>query len=339
MQLHSARKYLRWASAELAGVNRTDLKRFAFAVSFPVIAGVIAQALSVWFAVSQLSFVFMTSVLLAGAYLGAKPAIAAALVAFGIYNFFLVEPRFSLQLASADDFVTLVLFLAAAVVTGGLAGRRRDQVRISAQRLRTTRALFEASRRLAQAFEPTDIHRALAESANIALTAHVAVLTLAPSRVWRVAASSPNMASLSALELDILTNLSETDIAAPEALIEVEGWVIVLMQGKRGTFGALAAHAHTAGSMTSNSWQTLESLAGLGAVALERSALITEMAEAQALAESDRLRAALLSSLSHDFRTPLATILASATSLLDYSNQLDRTATIDLLRSIREETE
>ncbi len=95
--------------------------RYLLAAVLPLLAGAIAQALSV-FGVTQLSFVFMTSVLFAGAFFGARPAMVAAGIAFAIYNFFLVEPRFSLQLASADDFITLVLFFVAAIVTGGLAG-------------------------------------------------------------------------------------------------------------------------------------------------------------------------------------------------------------------------
>ncbi len=84
--------------------------------------------------------------------------------------------------------------------------------------------------------------------------------------------------------------------------------------------------------------RALSSFANLAAVALERVELIHAMAEAQALAESERLRGALLSSLSHDFRTPLAAILASATTLETYG-ELSDVARAELLASIRDETE
>src|SRR5262249_38669514 len=76
-----------------------------------------------------------------------------------------------------------------------------------------------------------------------------------------------------------------------------------------------------------------------GAVALERAEFAAEASEAEALRRSDRLRNALLNSVSHDLRTPLSTVLGSATTLIDYGKSLDKAVHRDLLLSIREEAE
>ena len=76
-----------------------------------------------------------------------------------------------------------------------------------------------------------------------------------------------------------------------------------------------------------------------GAVALERAEFAADAADAEALRRSDRLRSALLNSISHDLRTPLATVLGAATTLLDYGKSMDKKVQLDLLASIREEAE
>src|SRR6202000_1410469 len=76
-----------------------------------------------------------------------------------------------------------------------------------------------------------------------------------------------------------------------------------------------------------------------GAVALERAEFAADAAETEALRRSDKLRSALLNSVSHDLRTPLATVLGSATTLIEYRDSLEKPVQLDLLASIREEAE
>ena len=80
-------------------------------------------------------------------------------------------------------------------------------------------------------------------------------------------------------------------------------------------------------------------LLDLAAVAIDRARLIAEIAAARVVAAKEGLRTALLSSLSHDLRTPLSTILASVTSLLEYEAKFDAATRRDLLVAIQEESE
>lgn len=326
--LRQLREYARSAFDQTRGDRFTSLQLAAAAVA-PLFAGLIAAWLTRTFGVTHVSFVFMTSVMCAGAFFGVVPGLAAALVAFCIYNFFLVEPLFSWQFATADAFISLVLFFVAALLTGLLAGRLRAQVTFSRRQLATTEALFDAARALSRPLEPADIYEVLAQSAARALASPVYILT--PSPAWRVAASSDPTQALGPSEIDDIIE------AAAAPLIVRDGFAASALRDRDGVVvGVLATRAPNIGVDERN---VLDSLSRLGAVALDRGALMAEMSKARALAETEQLRQALLNSLSHDFRTPLATILASATSLIDYERELDAAAKRDLIAAVRDETE
>jgi K+-sensing histidine kinase KdpD len=115
------------------------------------------------FDIAGLSTVFLTGVILTGVTLGAGPAYFGALLAFAIYNYYLVEPRFRFQLDSAEDFSTLAFFLGVAIVTGGLTGRLRDQMRRNSLMASANGVLFEASRRLSAAGSEDEVRRQLVQ--------------------------------------------------------------------------------------------------------------------------------------------------------------------------------
>jgi two-component system sensor histidine kinase KdpD len=318
-------------SAAARQVQSVALHDMIIALLLPVLAAFIAEGLRQVFGVRHVSFVFMTSVLLAGAYLGTVPAFAAALAAFAIYNFFLVDPFLTLQLASADDFVTLMLFLVAALVTGGLAGRLREAAQTAQHRLVATEALFHASRTIANAMQIDEIFVAVALSASRALD--TSVLVLAPrAGLWSVVASQLKP-SAPPIDVEALRQHAESNFGP----VRFGPWLVAPVRSGRTLMGALAAQITP--MRREESEPMLHSLAQLAAVAIEREVLLSEMTEARALSQTERLRASLLSSISHDFRTPLAAIMASSTSLIDYSDRLQDAAKSELLLSIRDEAE
>jgi two-component system, OmpR family, sensor histidine kinase KdpD len=101
--------------------------------------------------------------------------------------------------------------------------------------------------------------------------------------------------------------------------------------------GLLVCEQPSAGARLGMDGQTLAILCEIGAIALERAYLMEEMTKAQVLAETERLRTALLSSISHDFRTPLSSILASATALIEHGQSFTAQTTSELLAEIRDQ--
>jgi two-component system sensor histidine kinase KdpD len=126
---------------------------------------------------------------------------------------------------------------------------------------------------------------------------------------------------------------------AATATLPIIPWFFVPLRASRGPIGVVGISQPASAPLDSESRALLDTLAGQTAAALERAALAREMVSARTAAETERVRNTLLASISHDFRTPLSSILGSATSLLDYGDKLDAKAQKDLLGQIKHEAE
>jgi two-component system, OmpR family, sensor histidine kinase KdpD len=321
-------QFSRWSGT----FSKASYLDYGASLLLPIAAAIAANLLNTAFGVEHLSFVFMTSVIIAGVWLGAAPALVAALFAFVAYNFYLVEPRYSLRLVSAGDFLALILFLFAALLTGALAGRVRDNVITTARRLRVTRAFFETSQRLAREMSTEAVYSVIAEGAARASGGRAVVLRPLSEDAWTLKAAAPPHARVTPAEM---REIARVFAASAEAGGQ-DQWRVSGIEGRAGLLGLVAVEQDKAHEAENE--RIAETFSGLGAVAIERSLLINEIAAAEASVQSERLRSALLSSLSHDFRTPLSTILASSTSLIDYGQALAPEVRTELLGTIREET-
>ncbi len=269
------------------------------------------------FDTTRVSMVFLASVLVTAVTQGAYPAFFSAILAFAIYNFYLVEPRFTFSFASPEDVLTLLMFLAVALLTGGIAGRLRDEAERNLLRARATGALFEASRQLSSADDETAIRQMMVE--QMAAAAKGEATMIDQSRAWRFP-SAPGIA--------ISTS---PDFARG-------GWRVrdVITDG---THLGIAAWRGTEGSPDADSERLIHVLIDLGAAAILRARLAAKRSEAAAAVRTEQLRNALLSSISHDLRTPLAAILASASSLKTFGGQFPADVREDLVTTIEEEAE
>lgn len=279
--------------------------------------------------------VFLIAVLLAASLFGVRAAIVSALSAFFLFNFFLVEPRYAFRLASPDDYLGLLLFLAVALITGYFAGQAHDQARRSQDRAQILGALFEAGSTMAASASPEEIARAAARAGVRLAGVGVCVMARPPGGPWSgdtplalLARDGAEAAAppLAARDLDHLTS----------AL--AQGWSGWRLEGAEGPLGALLV-ARPARAGDPETARMLGVLAQLTATALERAALQGEVSQARLQAESDRLRAALLNSVSHDFRTPLSGILAAATSLVQDGESFDPATRRDLAQTIQADAE
>ncbi len=298
---------------------RSELSRYGVALAVTLVATLISELLYRTFDTTRLSMVFLAGVLVTAVTQGAYPGYFAALISFAIYNVYLVEPRFTFRFASAEDVLVLMMFLAAAMLTGGLAGRLRDAAHRNEGRARATAALFDASRNLSSAEDERAIRMLVVEHMAAAAKGEAAIVD--QDLIW----SHP--ASLDA-HLAVPTR---PDFSEP-------GWRVRRLEADGADLG-LAAWRGFDGEPDADSERLIQVLADLGAAAIIRSRLSAQRAEVAAAARTEQLRNALLSSISHDLRTPLAAILASASSLKAFGGQFTPEVRDDLVSTIEEEAE
>jgi two-component system sensor histidine kinase KdpD len=317
------------------------------AMSFAVAAGCVAVAVAVGKVLSatadlpNLSLIFIAAVMVSALSYGLTAAIAAALLSFGAFNFFFIDPLYTFTIAAPYEVFALLVFMFVAIFTGALVGRLRDQSESVRQRAKATEALYDFSRKLSGTAKTDDVAWATAAQ----------VVAIAASRALILLPADGDVAVRAAYPPD--DNLSATDRAAARWAFqhrEPAGWSTNTLPSAEMQFRPLAGAGGLVGvvafaprdlavPLTSDEERTLASLFDQTGVAIERAHLVEEIAATRALAEGEKLRSALLSSISHDLRTPLAAILGAVTSLRSFGSGMADAARSDLLAAIQEETE
>jgi len=287
---------------------------------------------------ANLAMVFMLSVLVSGLAFGLWPAVLAAAASAFAYNFFFLEPRLTVNIGHPADVLTFAVFFAVALTTGWLTGRVRDQARATARRASAISAVLAATRRLSSAAKAEDAATALAEQLAAA-TGFKAVVLTPEGEDLALAAASPALDALSAGDMAAARWAWEKGEAAGAGTgtLPNAAWTFRPLQGVKARAGIAGIEPEAIA--TEDGERFVAALLDQGAVALERAEFAAVAADAEALRRTDRLRGALLNSVSHDLRTPLSTVLGSVTTLIDYGKSLTQKVRDDLLVSIREEAE
>ncbi len=286
----------------------------------PIVGGVTLVA-EVFFRLTgsdRLSSIFLAGVLISAFLLGSGPAYVAAGLAFLIY-LFQVNPRFQFSFGSPDDFNVLMLFLVVSGLIGLLTGRARDEAARANSRQRVTKALLDATQEFSASADEDFIRRRLA--LHVARAAHGEAAVIGPDgSTWSAPDGTPSPQALAALR------------GGGDASV----WRARRLQAGETDLGAVAWQAPR---LSDEERTMLDILIDTGAAAILRSRLAAQKTEAETRAHTEDLRNALLSSVSHDLRTPLAAILASASSLQEFSDSFDAETRRDLATTIREEAE
>src|SRR5580704_6062282 len=183
---------LRQVVAREPGVWRKYLPGFGYVA----VATVAAWYLDRTFRASDLGMIFLAAVFTAAVRQGLRPALLAAGLAFLVYNYLFLEPRYSFAIGSPTDVLTLLVFLAVALVTGALAGRLQDQQQATSRRAAAISALLAASRRLSASAKKLDAATALAEQLAAATGGGAMILLPTAAGEIAAAAAAPAMVTL-----------------------------------------------------------------------------------------------------------------------------------------------
>lgn len=308
------------------------------AVAAAIVSGRLFSALA---PLPNISMVFLMAVLFSAVSFGMRPAIYASMLSFLSYNFFFIEPLHTFQVAQPHELLALSIFLIVAFVTSALAGRVRDQARAANERARSMRRLYEFTWKLSGL---TDVDAAADGAAGEIHTSlrRPAVILLHRDGELSLAAAWPPEDTLDAqtLEAARLSFARNEPAGCGTETLSSAQWHFIPLRTQSRSVGVVGIARDARGIAPDfEARALLGTLAEQTAAALERSFLAQEMVVARNTAEAERVRNILLASVSHDFCTPLASILGSATSLLDYRDRLDDKLQLGLLANIKAEAE
>ena len=291
---------------------------------------------------AALVLVYLLGVVAVAARSGPGPSILACVLSVAAFDFFLVPPFYTFAVAEAQDLLTFGAMFVVALVISGLTVRIRWLADSARQREARTAALYAMSRDLASAREVSAILEAAARHIGEVFHGHVAVLLPDTSGSLHLQAVGGNSFVPNADELELCRWVYLQQQGAglgtgtsPEAFAHY-----LPLTASRGTLGVLGLRPDDARAMgVPEQIRQLETFGSQVALALERAQLAAEAQQAQIRVETESMRSSLLSSVSHDLRTPLASITGTASSLLEGEASLDPPTRRVLLETLYEEAE
>ncbi len=320
------------------------LAPLAYAGSVAIVAAALLIGLSLqWLGAgpANAGLVFLVAVLMCSATYGLWPGLFACVVSALAYNFFFFPPIYTLTIADPRNAVTMIIFAVVALIANNLAVRIRAQTLAAEQRAAMMENLYLFSRKLAGAFSLDDLLWAIAYQFAKMLDAH-AVILLPEGAELVVRAGYPPEDALGAAEMAAARRVWESATRSaqdPEPTTQDRRNFLPMRTG-RGVVGIVGLEGRSAQTgLSREQLRLFHALADQAALAIERITLSEDIDKARLAAETERLRASLLTSVSHDLRTPLASILGSASSLKNHRFALDIRAQDELIGTIHEEAE
>jgi two-component system sensor histidine kinase KdpD len=319
--------------------RRPRLTLSGLAMAPVAVAGavLIGTAASHFLKLPNLSMIFLAAVLFCAVTSGTTSAVAAAGLSFLAYNFFFIEPLYTFTVASPHELLALFFFLLVAVLTGGLAGRVREQSVAALTRVKLVETLFDLSRKLSTSINVDDLLWIIATQTAATVKGETIVLLNEKDQLAIKAGMPPE------------DHLETADWAAARWAFghsEIAGWNSQTLPNAHfqyhplktphGIVGVVGIRPKEA-VISADMQRMLEALFDQFSIAIERVNLAGEVADAHASAETEKLRSALLSSISHDLRTPLSSIVGSVTTLRSLDHKMTKPVRDDLLANIEEE--
>ena len=269
-----------------------------------VLATLVCAAIERVFEPANLIAVYLTGVVYVALRCGRAAALITVIGSVVLFDLLFVAPRWSLKPADPQYFFTFAVMLLVGLVISHLVARTRQQAERVTERARRTQALNQLALQLAQARTGEEVAASVAATVALALGAQARLLH-----------------------------------GASAGLPVPTGWHCVPLQATEGPLGVLAVRLAAGEPDSVEDRDLLDAIAHQAAVALERALFEQRSASAAVEAERERLRSTLLAGISHDFRTPLTTIVGSATSLLEQGHAIDAAHRDALLRGVLHEAE
>lgn len=293
------------------------------------------------FGIENVDLVLLTAVVAVAVRYGLWPSLLASIAASLAYNFFFLPPVYTFTITDPTNVAAFFFFMLIAILVSNVAARVRTQADAAIGRIRTTEQLYAFSRKLAGTATLDDV--LWASAYQIALMLKVRVVLLLPEEgLLTVKSGYPPEDQLDQADLAAANWAWSNDRPAGRGSDTLPGAkrLFLPMRTGRGPIGVIGIDNDRTGPLlTPDQRRLLDALVDQGALAIERVLLVEDMDRVKRTVESERLRSALLTSISHDLKTPLASVLGAASTLRDLAGALSDTEKGDLLATVIDESE
>ncbi|WP_130617621.1 sensor histidine kinase [Dyella amyloliquefaciens] len=290
-----------------------------------------------YLSVANLALIFLMAVMVVAARTRMSVAVYTAILCFLGYNFFFAPPRYTLAIASFDDVLAVCLFLVTALVCSRLATRLASQVESLRVAHANARALLSLGQRLSTSTDAAGIRKVGVDMLSHVMRCDAAILARDASQVLRVVTTAPRDFPLTTQDLGAASwseQHAEQAGRYTDTLNAAPCWVLPLGSTDNPLgVAALRFPSELREPPVDERSLALAMVQDIGQ-ALQRARLADELEGARVQGETERLRNALLSSVSHDLRSPLASMIGSAGTLASYGDQLPAGERRELLEAI-----
>jgi two-component system sensor histidine kinase KdpD len=324
-----------WSRREL------EWPQYAFAIGAVALALVVGLLIQPALGLESVDLVFLAAIVAVAVWLGLWPSVLASIVSSLAYNFFFIPPIYTFTIADPRNVWAFLFFAAIGIAISNVAARARALALMAIRRARMTESLYGFSRKLTGVGTLDDVLWAAAHQAALMLKVRV-VLLLPEAGSLVVKTGYPPEDQIDSADLAAAKWAWENDQEAGRGSDTLPGArrLFVPMRTARSRIGIVGIDSDKPGVFLSpDERRLLDSLIDQTALAIERVLLVNEMDRAKRSAETERLRSALLTSLSHDLRTPLSAVIATAQTLRDMPTRLSDAQKAELLATIIDESE
>ncbi|WPE23691.1 sensor histidine kinase KdpD [Shinella zoogloeoides] len=317
------------------------IRPYLLSVVFVALAILAGVALSQTLDVQNLALVFLMAVLAASVRGGLGAGLFASILGALAFNFFFLEPRYTFTVRDPESLVALFFYFGVALVASNLTAAVHRQAAAARQRARMTEDLYLFSRKLAGTGTLDDVLWATAFQIASMLKVRVVIL-LPEAGAVAVKAGYPPDDTLVDADIAAAKWAWEHNRPAGRGADTLPGArrLYLPMRTGREAVGVIGLDNDRQGPILAPEQRRLfDALSDQAALAIERVQLVSDVDGARLAAETDKLRAALLTSISHDLKTPLAAIMGSADMLKDLGVRLDEETRRELLSTVIDESE
>ena len=328
--------------ASAVAVPSLDIKAYFLATAYVAIALLFGTVLDQFLDVRNMALVFLMAVLTSAVVHGLRPALYSSVLGSLAFNFFFLPPRYTFTINDPESVLALFFFLGVAIIASNLTATVQRQAAAARYRARTTEDLYLFSKKLAGTGTLDDVLWATAFQLASMLKVRV-VLLLPEDGSIAVKAGYPPDDTLDDADIAAARWAWEHNHAAGRGADTLPGArrLYVPLRTGRSAVGVIGLDSDRRDGplLTPEQQRLLDALADQAALAIERVQLVDDVDRARLAVEANRLRSALLTSISHDLKTPLAAILGSAGTLRDYPDSMTPEDRVEMLATIVDESE